>query len=349
MALAKEFEERSNKVTRLRTKCGYAIEQYLLECRKQSERTEMNYRGDIERYLERVFNKSIDTVTFEELECVDYDIFTQYINNEFEGLANSTINRHTSSIKALYRHLKMRNLIQSNITFLDLIALLPNDSERIMRMPIEVVEEYIEEARHEKFDAYPKQMLIKLAADTGMRLSEYLNMEWSQFHPEGNVVTITGYGKGNKRFTEKISLDFYNELLNIKKYQKMGEKKVFSMLTDRKVKGMMTRIKENLGYHDRAYSFHSLKKTAVTFAYRLTNDILEAQRKGKHTKLETTRDYLEDVDYGITGMFSLGDFDSELYNKVTHDELLEALNNMNKDMLHLLNIELNNKKKKSET
>lgn len=350
MALAREIMD--NKVTKMQTRCGYAIEQFLQEYRKKSANTEANYRGDISRFLERVFNKTIDTITFEELDCLDFDSLTQYINNEFEGMSNNTSNRHLSSIKAVYRHLKKRgegnnNFLKSEITYFDLVEMLPNDSERIMRMPKEVVDEYIEEAGHERFDAFPKQMIIKLAADTGLRLSEYLDLRWSQFHPEGSVVVMTGYGKGGVRFSDKISVELYNELLKLKSYQEYGEPRVFSMLTERKVKGAMTRIKKNLGYDDRAYSFHSLKKTAVTFAYRRTGDILEAQRKGRHSKLETTRDYLEDVDYGITGMYSLGNFDDELYKKASHEEIMKVLEGMNKDMLHLLNIGIVNLRKQN--
>lgn len=328
------------KVAKLQSKCGRVIEQFLQECGKQSAVTGENYRSDFRRFLDKVFNKTIDTITFDELDCMDFDVFSQYVNNDFEGLASGTVNRHISSIKALMRHLKARNHLESDISYLDWVNLLPNKSKRIEHMPKEVVMRYISEAGRERFNAPQKQVLIMFAVDTALRLEDYLNLKWSDFSPQDDGVVLTGYGKGNKRWIEKISYEVYEEVLGLKQEQEYGEERVFAPLSRKNVTDMMTRFKDVLEYKDREYSFHSLKKTAVTFAYRLTGDILEAMKKGKHSNIETTQIYLEEIDYGITGMFSLGNHDDELYLKATHAELIEAIQELNKDAVHLINIKL---------
>lgn len=330
-------------VTKMQTKAGRVIEQFLQELRKRSEDTETNYRSDIRRFLDVVYDgRTIDTITFEELDCLDFDVFTEYINKGFGELSNNTINRHTSSIKALMKHLKSRNFIESDTAYLDLVTLMPDDSKRIEHMSKEVVIRYIDEAGREMHNSEAKQIMIMLAVDTALRLEDYLTMEWSQFSLQEDGVVLTGYGKGNKRWIEKISYNVYNEILKLKANQEMGEKRVFAPLSRKNIIDMMTRFKGVLGYQDRSYSFHSFKKTAVTFAYRLTGDILEAMKKGKHSNVKTTMAYVEELDYGITGMFSLGDHDDEMYKKVSHEDLLEALGELNKDTLHLLNIKLKN-------
>lgn len=338
----------TQKVTQMRTKAGRTIEQFLQECKKKSEDTEINYRGDIRRFLDIVYDKTIDTITFEELDCLDFDIFTEYINKDFGKLSNNTINRHTSSIKELMRHLKKRGFVDpetggvhlADIAYLDLITMMPDDSKRIEHMSKEVVMRYIDEAGRERHNALAKQHIIMLAVDTALRLEDYLALEWSQLSPQEDGVILTGYGKGNKRWIEKISHDVYKSLLELKVNQEMGETKVFAPLSRKNVTDMMTRFKSVLGYQDRRYSFHSFKKTAVTFAYRLTGDILEAMKKGKHSNVKTTMTYVEEVDYGITGMFSLGSHDDDLYKRVSHEELLAALDELNKDTLFLLNLKL---------
>lgn len=333
------------KTNNTQTKAGRAIEQFLRECQKRSEDTEINYRGDIRRFLDMVYDgQTIDTITLEELNQLDFDTFSEYVETCFEGLSNNTVNRHTSSIKALMKHLKARGLIKSNISYIDLITLLPNDSKRIERMPQEVFMRYIDEAGREKHNPLAKQEIIKLAIDTSLRLEDYEKMEWDQFSPQeiGEDVEITGYGKGNKRWHTKISYEVYEGLLKLKKNQDIDEKRVFAPLSRKNVSDMMLRFKEVLGYRDRRFSFHSFKKTAVTFTYRETGDLTEAMRVGQHSNVNTTLDYIEGIDYGVTGMFSLGleSHDGLLYKKASHEELLTALDELNKDTLFLLNLKL---------
>lgn len=329
---------------KFQTKCGKAIDQFLNERYKRSKNTAQGYRGDIEKFLKEVYEKTIDTITVEELDCLDFDSFSEYINS-ITGVSNSTVNRHTSSIRTMMNNLKKRNILESDVGYLDLISLKRNTSKPIDVMPREVVLNYITEADKEQNYPEKKQNLIMFAVDTALRMEDYLEMKWDQFSPQEEWVIVKGYGKGGKPWIEKISYKVYSSLLNMRQG---NESKVFSPLSEKNVTDMMNRIKGKLGYTDRAYSFHSFKKTAVTFTYRLTGDILEAMKKGKHSNMETTRIYLQEEDYGMTGMFSLGDHDSDLYKKITHEELLMALGELNKDTLHLLNIKIDNLKKKNE-
>lgn len=332
-------------VAKFQTKCGSIIEQYLEERYKHSKNTAISYRGDLERLLEKVFKKSINTITVEEIDTIDYDLIMKYRSSMYENLANSTINRHMGSIKAILKHLKSRNILKSDISYLDSIKSLPNMSKSIEHMPFEVVMEFISAAGRNIHYPELKQNLMILAVDTGLRLDELLQITLSQFTVVGDTVLIKGFGKGNKEFTDRISIELYNQMLKTMRTGDNPKSKLFAPLNEKNVTDMMARIRNELGYQDREYSFHSFKKTAVTFTYRLTGDILEAQKKGRHGSLDTTRIYLKDEDYGVTGMFSLGSYDKELYKKVGHSDLLDAIEDMNKDFLHLLNIKLNSKKK----
>lgn len=330
---------------KFQTKCGKAIEQFLLDKEIQSKNTARGYRSDIENFLYTVYDgRTINTITTEELDILDYDIFFNYTRS-FEDVSNGTINRHISTVRSLFKQLKRRKFLESDITYLDEIKLLPKDSIRIEGMTREVVLNYIEgAAKLEKNHSLAKQNLIMFAVDTALRLEDYLDLKWTQFTPQDEYVSLRGYGKGNKEWLEKISYDVYNSLLELNE----GQSKVFAPLNEKNVTDMMRRLKTQLGYEDRAYSFHSFKKTGVTFTYRLTGDAIATMKKAKHSNFETTLNYIEEIDYGMTGMFSLGDHDPDSYKKITHEELLTALNEMNKDTLHLLNIKISNLQKRNK-
>lgn len=328
-------------VTKFQTKCGVAIEQYLKEASKGSKHTERNYRSRINRFLKHVYEKTIDTVTFEELDLMDYDSFTQYIDS-FEEVKNNTINNHMSAVKELLRDLKGRNLLRSDIAYLDSIKPENNDGKEIEYMSVDVVERYISEAGRELHNAEAKQKLIMLAADQGLRLEALLNLSWGSFMPRENGVVLTGYDKGNKKFTKVISYYVYEDLLKLRKEASI-DSKVFSPLSPKNVTDMMIRIKVNLGYEDISYSFHSLRKSAGTWVYRYTNDILEAQKALGHDNLNNTQIYVKNLDYGVMGMFSLRNHDSEAYKKLSHEELLDVLDTLSGDFLHVLNAKIQQK------
>src|SRR5690606_34579337 len=107
------------------------IERYLSEMGKQSVNTEVSYRGDFQRFVKEVFEKTIDTITIEELNTVSYDTIMDYRERMYGELVNGTINRHMTSIKEIMKELKARSLLASDISFFSLIKKLPITSDEI--------------------------------------------------------------------------------------------------------------------------------------------------------------------------------------------------------------------------
>lgn len=323
-------------VTQFQTKAGKAIEDFLFERSKRSEDTSKSYRGDIKRFLSDVYDKSISTITAEELEVLDYDSFNSFLNG-LSKKSNSTVNRHSISIKSLYKNLNAKKVIQSDLTFFELIENLQNNPNSYDSIPMEIAEQYLEATQHEKNKQLEKKLIIKTAIDTGLRESELRELEWSQFKPDGERVYLSGVGKGNVKYLEPISKAFYEELLQLKVE---GQKKVFT-LTKKNITDMMARFKYKFKHEDRNYTFHSFKKTAVTNTYRITGSITDAQKKGKHKHLTTTQLYLQEEETKMTGYYSLeGNLNHNLYKEVSHEVLLETLKNMTKEMLFVLNLKL---------
>lgn len=325
-------------VTQFTTKVGKAIEDFLYEKGKQSEDTAKAYRSDIKRFLTNLYDKSINTITAEELETLDYDSFKSFLNSLYGVQSNSLINRYTSSIKSMYRYLNATKAIKSDMMFFELIDNLKNNANSYEAIPMEVVEQYIKATHFEKNKQLEKKLIIKLAIDLGLRESELRGLEWKQFKPNGDEVFVSGIGKGGVKYLEKISRNFYNELLQIKVD---GQSKVFT-LTKKNLTDMMMRLKIQLHQEDRNYTFHSFKKTAVTNTYKLTGSITDAQKKGKHKHLTTTQLYLQEEEVKMTGYYSLeGNLNHNLYKEVSHDVLMDTLKGMSKEMLFVLNMKLN--------
>lgn len=337
---------KENNITKFQTKCGAAIELYLKGKRKGSANTQRSYRSRIDRYLNYMFNKTVDTITSEELDLLDYESLQQYMDS-FEGAKNTTINGHISAIKSMYKHLKSRNIIYSDITYFDISTSLNDDSVEIDPMSIEVVREYIAEAGREKFNSEVKQKLIMLAADQGLRMDELLNLTWRSFVVKEDGVVLSGYGKGNEKFTKKIEFRVYEDLLKLRKENSL-DSKVFAPLSSKNVTDMMIRFRAVLGYEELKYSFHSLRKSAVTYFHRTNGgDLSLTQRFAGHADPKTTQIYIGADEIGVTGMFSTENLDKEAYKKVSHEELIKALEEMNYGLIHALNSKLLQSKNKN--
>lgn len=332
-------------VEQFKSKVSVEIEKLVNDRARSSEHTAKAIHDDFDRFIGWAFGKSVDTVTATELNTTNLDKIMEY--RDFlldEGRENSTVNRYISSVKTSLLWLKTKNVLKSEMSYLNDLKNLKQKSDEIEYMPLEVVDRYIHEAGSELNYPLLKQALIMFAVDTGLRLRECLNFRKGQFILEDDHVLIKGWGKGDKQYLDKIDYKVYKTIMKATTAVK-DEDKIFAPLSPKNITDMMTKFKVRFGYTNRNYSFHSFKKTAVTHAYRVTGDILEAQRKGRHSSLDTTRKYLKAEEYGITGVFSLTGFDDEAYKKVDHETLVSAIEEMGKDFKHLLNLKLNNNMK----
>jgi integrase len=192
---------------------------------------------------------------------------------------------------------------------------------------------------HEKHNREVKKYLVLLSLDTCIRKSAILRLKWSDFMVEDNRVKLKAIDKGNHEFRAEISKEFYDELLTIK-----GDSdKVFEGITKEAIDKMMQRYREFFKINpDRKIVWHSIRKAGVTFQFRVTKDILVAQRAAGHKNITTTQIYVETEDYGAIGaVSSAGKIDNELYKKVDHETLIKAIGELKKDTQLLLNMKLN--------
>ncbi|MFJ7982317.1 tyrosine-type recombinase/integrase [Lysinibacillus xylanilyticus] len=331
---------------------GHIVDEFLELKKSKSNNTYINYRSDIEYFFNHHFGKTYREVFYNEMNGEKGDlealrVFFIGLSKEIDlsgkrKFSNGTVNRRQSSIKQLLKYMKARKVYIHDVGELgEILEQLPKDTNSIEYIPFERALEYAQWFKVKEEDRPIEKFLITmLAIDTGLRATELIELKWSQFTIDNNIVTMRGVGKGNKPWIEKISLDFYESLLQLKEINPNNGGKLFT-LKYHSLPNMMKRARIALGDSERNYSFHSFKKCAVTNSYKVTGDILEAQRKGRHASLDTTRLYTEMEDYGITGLISLGgEIPTDLFKEVDHETLLKALKTMNKDFLYILNFKI---------
>jgi integrase len=335
----------NEKVVKLdNTKIYDQIEKYLTKHSYNSNGTEIAYRHDIEMFFELMRKKQIQYLTREDVQLTldDFEDFIESMHGavDEEGnrvYSNKTINRRISAMKGILRYLAGKKLVD-DISFLELVESLPEQNNSYGVLEAHEVFKMAELALEEREKGQIKRILFLFALDTAIRKAAILNIKWSNFIEQEDGVLVTVIDKGNKEMRQKISHDFYKELLTIK-----GESEYVFDISEKSLDSTMKRLKIKMGIQDeRNIVFHSIRKSAVTYRYRLTGDILEAQRSANHSNVSTTMLYLQHEDYGMIGAVSgSGNLDMELYKKVDKDVLIQAISQCKKDMQLILNMKIN--------
>lgn len=344
-----------NKVNNVTSFDNYMLEyisEWLYYHKANSENTYLNYRADINKISRELFNKDdykfITKKQFEEVITVENLRIYFKAMREDKDYSHSTINRRKSSLKSLLERLTLTKVISFPLEELKLIPTLKDESVEIAIPSAKVTDEYVE-----FFGTLHSGEIIQKAAmfsiDTSLRATDTLNLEWHQFYPEDSYVVVKSKGKNraknNKNWIHKISYEFYNDLLKLKTDD---SKRVFNISYSTLAKAMQ-KATIALGYEDMNYTFHSFRKRSITYVYKLTGDVRASQQKAGHSRLDTTQRYVEGEDYTITGYYSLSEnLDSELYKKANNEELLQAIEELGKDTIHLLNLKLSELRNKTE-
>lgn len=321
------------------------IQKFLTKHGYNSSGTEIAYRRDIELFFKIIKDKKIQHLTIEDVQISmdDMEDFIEKLHKAVDEKSNKvytnkTTNRKVVAVKGLLRYLCAKKIVK-DVSFLELIESLPEQSNSYGVLEVSEVFRMAQlayETEREKGNV--KRLLFLFALDTAIRKTAILNLKWSNFIEQEDGVLVTVVDKGNKEMRQKISHDFYKEILTIK-----GDSdRVFDISSD-SLNDTFQRLKKRMGLQEeRNLVFHSIRKSAVSYRYRLTGDILEAQRSANHSNVNTTMIYLQHEDYGTIGAVSgSNNLDRELYKKVDNEVLIQAISQCKKDMQLILNIKIN--------
>jgi integrase len=315
----------------------------------QSSKTQVAYESDVRLFFRIVKKKEkgseLEYLSLDELQFTldDFEYFKQEMcdmrNKDGKyTYTNKTINRKLSAIKSFVRYMAKKKLIK-DISFLSLVSSEKEKDNHYAAFDVSEVFEMSDWAwKHERELGNVKRLAILFSLDSCIRKSAMLRLKWSDFTVREDGVMVNGIDKGNNEFRQLISKDFYNELLSIK-----DEKSpyVFNVSPDA-LDGMLSRYRKAFNVaKERRLVWHSIRKSGVTFRFRLTQDIMEAKRAANHKSITTTQIYLQEEDYGQIGaVSSKGKLNDNMYAEVDLEILVKAIGMMKKDTQLLINLKL---------
>lgn len=184
-----------------------------------------------------------------------------------------------------------------------------------------------------------KRLLILFTVDVRARLNEVLNVTWHDFQINEHDVHVYMVGKGRKKIRQTISKTLYEQLLGIRID---GEDRVFNIHRNT-VNRLMNYLREKMNFPpQRKIVFHSFKKAGVDFVYNNTKDILLTSIAANHSDVGVTDRYInKEKDIGIVGVFSSQNgIDKKLYKKITHEDLLKAIDALPLDQQMYINLKI---------
>lgn len=340
----------AEKVVRLENSKVYEqIQKYLEKLGYKSEETQKVYNSEIRAFFKLRNNKALEHLTIEDVQLTldDFEDFVSYMKNlkDDEGndkYSNKTINKKVSAVKGVIKYLASKKIndeyIVKDISYFPQIESLPENVNHWGALEAHEVFKMADLCLEERELGKVKRLAVLFSLDTCIRKGALLRLMWSDFIEKEDGVSVKWIDKGNKDFRQMISKDFYNELLTIK-----GDSERVFPISDQTIDGLMSRLRLKMNIQaERQIVWHSIRKSGVTYRYRITGDILEAQRAAGHSNVTTTQIYVEPEDYGAMGaVSSAGKIDMEKYRKVEHDVLLQAISMCKKDFQVILNMKIN--------
>ncbi len=185
------------------------FEDYLRIEKRYSEHTLLAYRKDVEQFIDFAgVSKDAD------LKEINHKLIRGWMVSMLEeGLVAKTVNRKISSLRTFLKWCLKNNYIESNP------AKLIEGPKQQKRLPVFVQEKDMEEFSEESsfftndFEGKRDQLMLELFYQTGIRLSELINLKLKDISND----TIRVVGKRNKERIIPISKELHDLVLSYQK------------------------------------------------------------------------------------------------------------------------------------
>ena len=258
-----------------------------LRIKNYSEHTISNYERDINRFLEYLGDKKIDSSD------INTSIITGWIISlRKDGLGNRSIQRNISSLKNFYKFLFKSGLV--DINHFESVqspkigetlpkALTPEDVEKLLSFePI-------------TFSEFRDKAFLELLYSSGLRVSEAVNVNISSFESDLSFVKVLG--KGNKERmlpVGKFAKDAITKWLETRNKNINTTDALFTNRYGKRisVRAMQQRIyKISIAQGMSPVSPHMLRHSFATHILESSGDLRSIQEMLGHSSLSTTQIY----------------------------------------------------------
>lgn len=265
---------------------------YLSSVRNYSENTIINYKIDLEEYIEYINKKNINLLK------INYEDINPFLASLYEKkYSKSTVRRKISAIRSFYKYLYNNELIKKNpFLFLSL----PKKEKKLPRfVNYEDLDLILNTPNLETDTGLRDRLILELLYGTGIRVSELCNIKINDIDYKNKSIRIIG--KGDK---ERIVLfgQYCKEILD--KYLKDTRPNLIKEKNHDYLILSNSGLKINVATVQKILSdilkSASIKKNITphvfrhTFATHLLNegcDILTVKELLGHSSLDTTQIY----------------------------------------------------------
>jgi len=265
---------------------------YMKAERNASNATITNYTTDFKIFLDFLIKNNMPTNT-NELDTPHMRKYTAFLKTE-KKYANATIRRKINSLKSFFNFLVSQDYIIKN----PMRAITAPKKEKTL--PKFFTEEQIkllfQVAKESKEDfALRDYMFIKLIANTGMRRSEAINLNFDDIDFGKNTIKIRGKGKRerivpiNKDFSDELFMYFQSRL-------PLKNKAVFinqagNRINAAKAQKIFVNLLKKCGLDGQGLTIHSLRHSYATILVNKGSDIVQVQKLLGHSDINTTTVY----------------------------------------------------------
>ncbi len=180
--------------------------QYLEYQKRYSKHTVIAYQTDLQQFF--VYAQAQFDIA--EVADITSNILRSWLASlKDEETTAKTINRKISSIKSFFKFLQKQNLVSKNPTALIVAPKIPKRLANFVR------EEDMHTLLHhveftDDFEGKTKKLIITLFYQTGMRLSELINVQETNLNEASQQIKVVG--KGNKERIIPLELNLIKEL-----------------------------------------------------------------------------------------------------------------------------------------
>lgn len=247
---------------------------------KPSKLTQKQYNVNIRQFINYIGCPLVE---------VKYEDMQGYVRMlELKGYQKSTITTKLTSIKSLFSFGYKLGYLPHNVA-----SLVKFKADEVKLSDKLINHHDIKLMCHNTY-YFRDKLIIKMLYSLGLRISELINIKWSDFFSDGDFINLAVTGKGNKSRTLLITNSLYSELLKLKKE---GIDYVFTAydrntpLTRQSVNIFLNKLQKKLGLETRITP-HKFRHSHATMSIKNGCDLSLLQQSLGHSSIRTTEKYL---------------------------------------------------------
>ncbi len=251
--------------------------EFLISEKNLSQNTVKNYLVDLNQFL----------IFFIKNKGIDKNIERYISSLRKSNISNASINRKISSLKNFLKFLHSEKIIKDiNLDIFESLSNSKKIPKAISKDEINKIFDYLKGSNLPNKNIYI--MILKLMFLSGLRISEAINLRWSDLSKTDMTLNI--YGKGSKERKSYLTSDFLDSLKTLKK----DEGFIFNIngkkISVRSVNHFLDRAHKE-GLIDYKISSHIFRHSFATSMLENNADIRHIQKLLGHTSISTTEIY----------------------------------------------------------